>query len=177
MTINSNLFQSHAFHNPDILEKLVLYAEVDEIGSNYPPELFNPRGFDNSDFYDSLAKEQQEMYEKKEGRTQIDYQIATINTHTITQISSDKSNEDGKLKRKSKWDQQSPPKKPATEQPTQQLSITATIQGNGKHDKSTKTTTTKTTETGSTAYAQYIEQKKREAQLSKLQQESKKRRK
>lgn len=55
-SVNQNLKRSKAFKNPDILEKLVQFVEVNEIGSNYPKHLFDPMGFDPSDFYDELGK-------------------------------------------------------------------------------------------------------------------------
>jgi hypothetical protein len=54
-SINQNLVNSHAFKNPDILEKLVQYMGVVEIGTNYPKSLYDPSAVDDSDFYDNLG--------------------------------------------------------------------------------------------------------------------------
>ena len=64
-SINQNLCSSHAFKNPDILEKLVQYMGVKEIGTNYPKTLFNPLPVDESDYFDNLAKTQNAFYENK----------------------------------------------------------------------------------------------------------------
>lgn len=75
-SINTNLKAAKAFKNPDILEKLISYCEVNEIGSNYPKEIYDPEGFDPSDFYDEIAKQQQELIEKREAdkkRTHIEF--------------------------------------------------------------------------------------------------------
>jgi hypothetical protein len=54
-SINMTLKQSKAFKNPDILEKLITFCEINEIGSNYPKDIFDPMGFHPSDFYDELG--------------------------------------------------------------------------------------------------------------------------
>jgi len=76
-TINLNLAKSRSFHNPDILEKLITFCKIDEIQSNYPPELYNPLGGDPADFYDELAKEQSKELEARmqaqQNRTQIEF--------------------------------------------------------------------------------------------------------
>eukprot|EP01105_Mastigella_eilhardi_P021102 TRINITY_DN507_c0_g1_i5.p1 TRINITY_DN507_c0_g1~~TRINITY_DN507_c0_g1_i5.p1 ORF type:complete len:320 (+),score=109.17 TRINITY_DN507_c0_g1_i5:31-960(+) len=55
-SINASLRQSQAFNNPDILEKLIDFVGIDEIGSNYPTDIFNPHGFEECDFYDGLVR-------------------------------------------------------------------------------------------------------------------------
>jgi hypothetical protein len=83
-SINDNLRKSKAFRNPDILEKLVLYCNINEIGSNYPPHLFDPFIFKEEDFYDAIAQEQRRLEEKREqeraNRTQIDFTRAETQT-------------------------------------------------------------------------------------------------
>jgi hypothetical protein len=41
-SINRHLQHLRSFMNPVILEKLVDRFQIDEIGSNYPPVLYNP---------------------------------------------------------------------------------------------------------------------------------------
>jgi len=65
-----HLKRSKAFHNPDILEKLVTFVDISEVDSNYPKHIFNPLGLHPEDFYDELAKEQQTMYDKQEAAKQ-----------------------------------------------------------------------------------------------------------
>lgn len=54
-SINENLRKSKPFRNPDILEKLVVYCKINEIGSNYPTHLFDPSNFQKEDFYDAIG--------------------------------------------------------------------------------------------------------------------------
>jgi len=54
-SVNQNLYQTKAFHNPDILEKLISFCDIVEIDSNYPKELFDPFNYNVSDFYDNLG--------------------------------------------------------------------------------------------------------------------------
>jgi hypothetical protein len=44
------------FSNPQILDKVIDEYSLDEIGSNYPKDLYNPHGKDASDFYEEIAK-------------------------------------------------------------------------------------------------------------------------
>jgi len=57
---NQNLISNDEKHNeyanPLILDKITSYYDLDEIGSNYPKEVYNPHGKDPSDFYEEIAK-------------------------------------------------------------------------------------------------------------------------
>jgi len=64
--INREYRRKKEFKNPDILEKLVRYYNIIEIGSNYPASKFDPYKWKASSFYDALAEEQQRMMEKLE---------------------------------------------------------------------------------------------------------------
>jgi hypothetical protein len=44
--------------NPLILEKIVDYYNLDEIGTNYPKEVYNPHGKQPEDFFEEIAKTQ-----------------------------------------------------------------------------------------------------------------------
>ena len=54
-TINKNLYGSHAFKNPDILEKIIQYMNIQEIGTNYPKNIFDPHTVHDEDYYDNLG--------------------------------------------------------------------------------------------------------------------------
>jgi hypothetical protein len=54
-SVMTSLTSSKAFKNPDMLEKLISFCKIDEIGTNYPPALFNTKDFLPSDFYDELG--------------------------------------------------------------------------------------------------------------------------
>ena len=53
--------QERDYNNPLIVEKFIEDYAIDETGTNYPPELFNPRGFEEADYYEALAVRQTEM--------------------------------------------------------------------------------------------------------------------
>lgn len=44
------------FGNPYILTKIVEHFQIDEIGSNYPKELYNPHGYSTSDFEENIRR-------------------------------------------------------------------------------------------------------------------------
>jgi len=91
-SVNRNLRESHAFKNPDILEKLISFCSIVEIGSNYPREVYDPFGFENSgDFYDELAKEQQLMYERREQERQTRAQLEFVKANNVTSTASQAS--------------------------------------------------------------------------------------
>lgn len=75
--ITQTLRDSKNFNNPDILEKLVSFCGINEIGTNYPPELFNPFRFEPSDYYTELLEAQRKAQEQREleksGRKKIDF--------------------------------------------------------------------------------------------------------
>jgi len=47
--------------NPYILEHLLVRHDLDELGSNYPSDRFNPHGFKESEYHDELQKAQCEF--------------------------------------------------------------------------------------------------------------------
>ncbi|CAG8597093.1 11371_t:CDS:2, partial [Racocetra fulgida] len=53
---NENLLKNKAFRNPHIYNKLVEFVELDEIGSNFDREIFDPYGFPSEAFADQLAQ-------------------------------------------------------------------------------------------------------------------------
>lgn len=42
MDMNKLIQQRKEFRNPSIYEKLIQFCEIDELGTNYPPELYDP---------------------------------------------------------------------------------------------------------------------------------------
>jgi len=93
---NHMIQNKKAFRNPSIYEKLILHLNIDELGTNFPPELYDGHLFGKESYYEELAKQQKiEMdkrekaaeQKKKSGDAKIKEAITTIN------------------QRKSKWDQ------------------------------------------------------------------------
>jgi len=148
-SINKNLYESHAFKNPDILEKLVAYCKIVEIGSNYPTELFDPLNLPTNDFYDALAKEQSAFFEAKDKGKQLQ----------IPEKS--KINNPPKGSTGSKWDF------------SEQKDLPQSLKEGNKSEKdkknNTKQSSSKSTyDVSSGAYADFAKEKKRQLELEKL---------
>ncbi|CAG8655486.1 16090_t:CDS:2, partial [Dentiscutata erythropus] len=62
---NENLLKNKAFRNPHIYNKLVEFVELDEIGSNFDREIFDPYGFPSEAFADQLAEAQKKILEER----------------------------------------------------------------------------------------------------------------
>ncbi|XP_063366706.1 SAP30-binding protein [Cydia amplana] len=102
------------FRNPSIYEKLIQFCDINELDTNYPPEIYDPLKWGKESYYDELARVQKlEMdrreKEKKEKLAKIDF---------ISGVAK-KSESDEEKKRKSKWDQAAPNvgSKPTIKQP------------------------------------------------------------
>ncbi|KAJ3053168.1 SAP30-binding protein [Rhizophlyctis rosea] len=61
---NERLTRTHAFRNPSIMSKMIEFLDVDEIGSNYSKESFDPHGFPPELYYDQILKAQGMTREK-----------------------------------------------------------------------------------------------------------------
>ncbi|OWF50539.1 SAP30-binding protein [Mizuhopecten yessoensis] len=90
------------FRNPSICEKLIEYCGIDEKGTNYPPEIFDPHRWGKESFYDALDKAQtievNKREKEKKDKTKIEFVVGT------KKISSEGPSDE--KRRKSKWDAQ-----------------------------------------------------------------------
>lgn len=69
---NDTLRRRKDFKNPYYMHDLITYYNINEIGSCFDKSIFDPHGFDPSDFYDALAlkrEHQQEGHQKKRKRS------------------------------------------------------------------------------------------------------------
>ncbi|KAK3101563.1 hypothetical protein FSP39_004518 [Pinctada imbricata] len=93
--LNDSIKRRKDFRNPSIYEKLIEFIGIDEKGTNYPPEIYDPHSWGKESFYDALDKAQKAEMEKREkerkDRTKMSYLFNT-----------------DEKKRKSKWDSQVP---------------------------------------------------------------------
>ena len=103
MNVNEYVQRKKEFRNPSIYEKLVSFIGIDEHGTNFPKEIFDPTIWGPESHYDNLAKLQKEYHDKKEKeklkRTQVEFVKKAAPPPTTAP--SDK---------KSKWDQKVPVK-------------------------------------------------------------------
>ncbi|NWV99842.1 S30BP protein, partial [Machaerirhynchus nigripectus] len=58
MDMNHMIQRKKAFHNPSLYEKLIQFCSIDEIGTNYPKDIFDPHGWSEDSYYEALAKAQ-----------------------------------------------------------------------------------------------------------------------
>ena len=103
--MNSSLQQRKDLRNPSIYEKLVQFCNLDEFGTNYPEDLYNPREWTEDSHYHNLFKEQKKEYVKKEkaklDRTTVEFVTGTKRPPAPTPTA---KVETGKKKRRTKWD-------------------------------------------------------------------------
>ncbi|CAH8610247.1 unnamed protein product [Dicrocoelium dendriticum] len=53
---NRSIQDNKAFRNPSIYEKLISFLNIDEKGTNFPPEIYNPYRWPPQSYYDELAR-------------------------------------------------------------------------------------------------------------------------
>uniref|UniRef100_A0A673M8K5 SAP30-binding protein-like n=1 Tax=Sinocyclocheilus rhinocerous TaxID=307959 RepID=A0A673M8K5_9TELE len=131
---NSHIQKKKEFRNPSIYEKLIQFCGIDELGTNYPKDMFDPHGWSEDSYYEALAKAQKVEMDKlekaKKEKTKIEFvtgtkkgtttNAAAMATNTTTASSTDAQ------KRKSKWDSAVPV---TLAQPALLTTTTATLPG------------------------------------------------
>ena len=55
LVLNDRLRDSKAFRNPSIMEKLVAFCGIDEAGTNFPKDLYNPHRFTEAEYHEALG--------------------------------------------------------------------------------------------------------------------------
>ncbi|RVE59234.1 hypothetical protein OJAV_G00186280 [Oryzias javanicus] len=113
---NSHIQKKKEFRNPSIYEKLIQFCAIDELGMNYPKDMFDPHGWSEDSYYEALAKAQKVEMDKlekaKKERTKIEFVTGTKKgtnpsstaASTTSSSSSSASTATDAQKRKSKWD-------------------------------------------------------------------------
>ncbi|KAK1163862.1 SAP30-binding protein-like isoform X2 [Acipenser oxyrinchus oxyrinchus] len=109
---NSHIQNKKEFRNPSIYEKLIQYCGIDELGTNYPKDMFDPHGWSEDSYYEALAKAQKVEMDKlekaKKERTKIEFVTGTKKGTTTnaaaTTTSTASTTAADAQKRKSKWD-------------------------------------------------------------------------
>ncbi|KAI8784035.1 SAP30-binding protein [Biomphalaria glabrata] len=130
--LNRAIQNKKNFRNPSIYEKLIDYCHIDEKGTNFPPEIYDPHIWGKDSYYDELDKIQRRDIEKreKEKKTKIEFISGTKKP-----VSSDGSlGPPDEKKRKTKWDAQPTniihvTKIPSTSQNPGVVSLTAMATG------------------------------------------------
>jgi len=55
-----------AFRNPSIYEKLIIHCNIEELGTNFPPHLYDGHLFGKESYYEELGKVQKTEMDKRE---------------------------------------------------------------------------------------------------------------
>jgi len=66
MDMNAVIQNKKAFRNPSIYAKLIQFCDIDELGTNFPPELYDGHLFGRESYYDELGKIQKAEMDKRE---------------------------------------------------------------------------------------------------------------
>ncbi|XP_030849282.1 SAP30-binding protein [Strongylocentrotus purpuratus] len=124
LNLNQIIQRRKDFRNPSIYEKMINFLGVDELGTNYPKDMYDPYSWKESSYYEALAKAQREEIQKKKEKdkkektkvefvtgvvrkTQIQAPLVTSTTGvavpSTSTINQGTGHEEEK-KRKSKWD-------------------------------------------------------------------------
>ena len=93
--LNSYIQDKKEFRNPSIYDKLIQFCDINELGTNFPPEIFDVSIYGPESYYEELAKAQKAEMDKLEKQKK-------ENTKTTAAAAAEA------IKRKSKWDQQAP---------------------------------------------------------------------
>ncbi|XP_042011023.1 uncharacterized protein LOC121759492 isoform X2 [Salvia splendens] len=121
-SFNAEVRNRKEYRNPDFLLHAVTYQDIDQIGSCFSKDVFDPHGYDKSDFYDEIEADMRREFERKEqerkksqkleftpGGVQPGNALPTpkINIPTpvnIPSATSESMGRDGRQNKKSKWD-------------------------------------------------------------------------
>ncbi|KAF7721360.1 hypothetical protein EC973_004841 [Apophysomyces ossiformis] len=93
--LNIHLQHNKAFRNPRIYAKLVEFVDLDEFGSNFPKDQFDPHGFPKSAYIDEILETQRRMAEEKaiaqQQRSNISFVSGTTGSISVRQQHPDPS--------------------------------------------------------------------------------------
>ncbi|KAK7306519.1 hypothetical protein VNO77_44466 [Canavalia gladiata] len=130
-SFNKEVRNRKDYRNPDFLLHAVRYQDIDQIGSCFSKDVFDPHGYDPSDFYDEIEADMRRESERKEqekkkaqkvefisgatqpgivaGAPRISMPVAGASAVTASGLplvppTADSINRDGRQNKKSKWD-------------------------------------------------------------------------
>ncbi|KAJ8673582.1 hypothetical protein QAD02_004844 [Eretmocerus hayati] len=129
--MNKAIQDKKEYRNPSIYEKLIQFCGINELGTNYPPDRFDPFKWGKDSYYEELAKAQKVEMEKlekarkdKAEKTKIEIVVGTAKRTSAAAAAAAAAEAEAK-KRKSKWDQI--PQNPLlTTQPAATAAVTTT---------------------------------------------------
>lgn len=88
MDMNKLIQERKEFRNPSIYEKLIEFCEIDEFGTNYPLDVYDPQKWRKSEMnsYLKLAESQKEEMLKKQKDRKNAVDVLKIPTGTIDEV-------------------------------------------------------------------------------------------
>lgn len=98
LDMNKIIQERKEFRNPSIYEKLIQFCDINELGTNYPPEIYDPSHFGKESYFEELARVQKVEMDKLEKQKKEQVTIVVTGSKKPTEVE----------KRKSKWDQPAP---------------------------------------------------------------------
>lgn len=89
LDMNKEIQSRKAFRNPSIYEKLIDFCNLNEFGTNYPAEIYDPLKWGKESYYDELAKVQKTEMEKREKERKektkvVNFRISSIRIFIIS---------------------------------------------------------------------------------------------
>ncbi|GAU31648.1 hypothetical protein TSUD_38450 [Trifolium subterraneum] len=132
-SFNAEVRNRKDYRNPDFLLHAVRYQDIDQIGSCFSKDVFDPHGYDSSDFYDQIEadmrreSDRKEQEKKKAQNQKVDFtsggtqpgimlgaprismpvtggSAASTGGLHLVPPAADSINRDGRQNKKSKWD-------------------------------------------------------------------------
>ncbi|KAJ4806565.1 SAP30-binding protein [Rhynchospora pubera] len=89
-SFNAEVRNRKDYRNPDFLQHAVRYQDIDQIGTCFSKEVFNPHGYDKSDYYDEIEADMKREQERKEQERKkspkVDFVSAGIQPPTVIPI-------------------------------------------------------------------------------------------
>lgn len=108
LDMNKVIQQRKDFRNPSIYEKLIQFCGINEMGTNYDASVYDPQRWGKESYFEELAKVQKAEMDRRERerreKAKVEYVSGTARKGGNIGGASVEV-EDGKNKRKSKWDQ------------------------------------------------------------------------
>ncbi|KAL0398452.1 UNVERIFIED_CONTAM: SAP30-binding protein [Sesamum radiatum] len=121
-SFNAEVRNRKEYRNPDFLLHAVTYQDIDQIGSCFSKDVFDPHGYDKSDFYDEIAYKPLKPKLCLSPASVLDIVISVLNGKNyalsyeadgqafgqgltaVATATSDVTARDGRQNKKSKWD-------------------------------------------------------------------------
>ncbi|KAK9711448.1 SAP30-binding protein, variant 2 [Basidiobolus ranarum] len=82
ISFNDRLSKNKAFRNPNIYDKFVQFIELDETGSNFPSDIYDPKGFPPEAYSNEIEKLQKLRAEERSRRQQQRAEIEFVNSNS-----------------------------------------------------------------------------------------------